>query len=181
MGTTQQLRRLALGAIHIAVCTLFLTAGPVGAASGSKESPQVFGYLENAMIMPAGFLLKAKLDTGADHSSVHAKIVERFKKNGEPWITFDVESIDGREVRLSEPVFRTASVKRLVGKPQKRPVVMLTICVGKIKRRVEVNLMDRTKLKYNLLIGRSFMSGYMAVDPAKRFTKKPSCIGGEAQ
>ncbi len=181
MGTTQQLRRLALGAIHIAVCTLFLTAGPVGAASGLKESPQVFGYFENAMIMPAGFLLKAKLDTGADHSSVHAKIVERFKKNGEPWITFDVESIDGREVRLSEPVFRTASVKRLVGKPQKRPVVMLTICVGKIKRRVEVNLMDRTKLKYNLLIGRSFMSGYMAVDPAKRFTKKLSCIGGEAQ
>ena len=181
MGMMQRIQQLALGAGHIAACALFMATGPVDAASGTKESPQVFGYLENAMIMPAGLLLKAKLDTGADHSSVHAKIVERFTKDGQSWITFDVESVDGREVRLSEPVFRTASVKRLVGKPQKRPVVMLTICVGKINRRVEVNLMDRTKLKYNLLIGRSFMSGYMAVDPAKRFTKKPNCTGGEAQ
>jgi hypothetical protein len=181
MGTLRKFRWLAPSAIGLAFCSVLPAAGSAGQARAAQEPPQVFGYLENAMILPAGFLLKAKLDTGADHSSVHAKIIERSVKNGEPWVTFDVESVDGREIRLTEPVFRTAFVKRLVGKPHQRPVVMLTICVGKIKRRVEVNLMDRTKLKYNLLIGRSFMSGYMAVNPAKRFTKKPNCGVGESQ
>lgn len=165
----------ALRTISHAVVLMVVIGATAARGDAAGTLPASVGFLENALIMPHGFLLKAKLDTGADNSSVHAEIIERYTRDGKPWIIFDVESVDGREVRLTLPVFRTTRIKRHAGKPQTRPVVIMIICVGSVKRQVQVNLVDRSRLKYNLLIGRSFMSGYMTVDPAKRFTMEPSC------
>ncbi len=146
--------------------------------AGSNDLP-VFGYLENALIQPQAFPIRAKLDTGADNSSAHATMFERFERDGKPWIAFTVESIDGRELRMEKPVVRTARIKRHSGKPQLRSVVSMRVCVGNISREVQVNLVDRSKLKYNLLVGRSFMSGHLLVDPSKQFTSEPHCTGND--
>ena len=135
----------------------------------------VFGYLEKVLIEPQAFPMQAKLDTGADNSSLNANIIERFERDGKPWIAFVVESIDGRELRLEKPVIRTARIKSHLGKAQSRPVVEIGFCIGGISRSVPVSLVDRTKFKYNLLIGRSFAAGHMLIDPSKKFTTAPNC------
>jgi hypothetical protein len=128
--------------------------------------------------MPSRFPIKAKLDTGADNSSIHAQVTAEFERNGKPWIAFDVESVDGRKIGFERQVIRTVRIKRHAGESQRRPVVRLTFCVGDIARDVEVNLVNRAKLKYNLLIGRSFMAGQLLVDSALKFTTEPTCTRG---
>ncbi len=160
--------RAMLAATLVCVCW----AGP---AMADQSHPPVFGFLEDALLMPQGFPIKAKLDTGADNSSVNAEIIERYKKSGQQWIAFVVESIDGRKLRLERPVLRITKIKRHGGKADRRPVVSLAICLGDITRDVPVNLVDRSQYTYNLLIGRSFMAGSLVVDPARQFTIKPRC------
>ena len=162
-------KRLSLSLVF---CTLALPSGRAAAGDGH---PPMFGYLEDALLLPQGFPIKAKLDTGADNSSVNAEVVRRFERDGKQWLVFVVESIDGRKLELERQVLRTARIKRHDGKAQRRPVVLLTICIGNIAEDVPVNLVDRTKYTYNLLIGRSFMAKRVVVDPGRQFTTKPNC------
>ena len=135
----------------------------------------IFGYLETAKILPQSSPIKAKLDTGADHSSIHAADIAHSKRNGTLWVRFVIKSDDGRTLKLDRQVIRTAHIKRPGGKAQARPVVMMAICIGNLSHEVQVNLVDRSVLNYDLLIGRSFMSGHLLVDPSQQFTTEPTC------
>ena len=59
----------------------------------------------------------------------------------------------------------------------KRPVVDLEMCLGNVKRTVEVNLTDRSSFNYPLLIGAKALREFgAAVNPARRYTAdKPDC------
>ena len=59
----------------------------------------------------------------------------------------------------------------------KRPVVDLDLCLGNVKRTVEVNLTDRSHFNYPLLIGAKALREFgAAVNPARRYTAdKPDC------
>lgn len=135
----------------------------------------VFGYLEQAVILPEGFPIRAKLDTGADGSSLDATDMRRFRRNGESWVAFTVSSLDGREIRMEKRVLRFVRIRQHSGKPSKREVVSVSICVGGISRETEVNLTDRTQFAYNLLVGRDFMAGKLLVDPSREFLTRPDC------
>ncbi len=53
-----------------------------------------------------------------------------------------------------------------MGTNQKRPVVNLELCLAGISKNVQVNLVNRTGYDYQLLLGRSFLSGNFVVDPS---------------
>ena len=61
--------------------------------------------------------------------------------------------------------------------PTHRPVIELELCLGDVKRTVEVNLTDRSNFNYPLLIGAKALREFgAAVNPARRFTAgKPGC------
>ncbi len=132
------------------------------------------GWVENVRIGP-GVVLAAKLDTGADHSSLHASRIEFFERGGRAFVNFTIEDNQavGRTIELS--VLRTAKIKQHSGRFDQRPVVMMRICVGTTARDAEVNLVDRAFLEYPMLIGRSFMKDVIVVDPALTFTIEPNC------
>lgn len=157
--------------------TLFICvfAGILGAARVATADKAVLGYLENAQIFPGAFPMEAKLDTGADNSSVHARISRRWKKGGVAWVSFTIENKAGATLKLEKPVERTARVRQHFGPVDKRVVVLLDLCVGSVRRTVQVNLVDRKSFRYKLLIGRSFMANHIVVDPAARFTTAPAC------
>lgn len=92
---------------------LALALAPATAAAEGQLP--VFGYLEDALLMPQGFPIKAKLDTGADNSSVNARVVRDFERDGKKWIAFVIESLDGRQLELERPILRTARIKRHEG------------------------------------------------------------------
>lgn len=136
---------------------------------------QLLGYLENAVIYPGALPMEAKLDTGADHSSLDARLLKRKRTPGGEWIVFEIENKAGAKARLERPVIRVARIRRHDDKTEERPVVMLDICLGNVKRTVEVNLANRKRLSYKMLIGRSFLAGNTIIDPNRTFTTKPAC------
>ena len=137
---------------------------------------RVVGLIEKVSVYPEKLIFYAKLDTGARHSSLNADRLQLFKRNGKDWVRFSVVDRKKKEMTLERPVLRLAKVKQRDGKLQERPVVAMNLCIGRIVKNVEVNLVDRTHFIYPLLIGRSYLKGEFAVDPAEKFTTKPNCV-----
>lgn len=136
---------------------------------------QVAGWIENVIIFPGNIQIKAKLDTGARHSSLNARNIQEIQRNGEPWIRFEVTNWEGRTVSFEQKIIRTAKIKEHHGQSQERAVTRIGICLGKTFKEVEVNLVDRSKFNYQMLIGRSFLRDSFIVDPSKTFLLEPQC------
>ena len=158
--------------------TIFCAQPPHVFASTDAREKHIIGWIEEVMILPEDVSLPAKIDTGADHSSLNAIHSIEFMKDNEKWIRFSI-SLKGNETQtLEKRIVRFTRIKRKGAPGQKRPVVLFNLCVGTLyKTNVPVNLADRSKYKYPMLIGRSFLKGSAVVDANLTFTQSPSCMG----
>ncbi len=152
-----------------------------GLGSETMSQKIVAGIVEPVAIGASRFVVDAKLDTGADSCSLHARNIQTFDRNGGKWIRFDVESRDRRTETLEAPLVRTAEIKRGTGTAPLRPVIHLRLCLGKIQREVEVNLTDRGRFKYPALIGRNFLAGFVVVDSERERMTQPDCSPAPSQ
>lgn len=134
-----------------------------------------FGYAEEVLLMEGSIRLKAKLDTGADHSSVHAPEYRIFEKDGRTWVRFTVAGENGRAAHFERPMIYMARIKQRSSPNAVRPVVMMKICLGDRVETAAVNLADRSGLTYPMLIGRSLLETGILVDSSKQFTTPPDC------
>lgn len=155
-----------------AISTLVLAL----AGSAVAAEPDIFGWAEPVVLVETGFELEAKLDTGADTSSLDAIDIRRFRRKGKSWVRFTVEG-HGRddEVRLERPLLRRVRIKRHDGDSQLRSVVSLTVCLGDHQRKVEFSLIDRSEFDYPVLLGRSALAGIAIVDPDETNLSEPDC------
>ncbi len=145
------------------------------AATASGGNKQIVGWVEKARISPGNIVLPAKMDSGADNSSLNVPDFAEFERDGETWVRFELANPTGRKTVIERKLVRVAKIKRHGGSRQKRPVVLMGICVGNYYRQVEVNLVDRSNFKYPLLIGRSFMRDKILIDPSAQYTLEPAC------
>lgn len=145
------------------------------ATAAEKEGPPVAGWVERAMLFPDGVILHAKLDTGAETTSINAAGHRLFKRDGKRMVRFSLTSRGEKTLELERPVVRVATIKRLFGIRQKRPVIELDICIGPVRKTVEVTLVDRTGLDYQLLIGRNFLGNELLVSAGKTYRLPPNC------
>lgn len=142
------------------------------------EKLVVLGWVEEAMLRHSKRLkVHAKLDTGADTSSIHAENLERFQKSGEDWVRFKVSNRYGETAWFERKIRRVAEIKRKRGSPHVRPVVKLGICVGQFREVVEFTLVDRSNFSSIALIGRNFLAGKILVDSSDSYTAEPDCDG----
>ena len=144
-------------------------------ATFSMDSLTKAGWIEKVRIFPGKLVMKAKLDTGARTSSIHAEEVTRFERDGKPWVRFTVKDEHGKIKELEREIHRIVKIKRHKQKPAERPVVFLGICLGDTYRKTEVNLADRSNYEYDLLIGRVFMDEYFTIDPSSKYLLKSTC------
>ncbi|CAM3640756.1 ATP-dependent zinc protease [Pseudomonas wadenswilerensis] len=160
---------------------LSLLALPVMAAE-----PTLYGRYEYIKLPEVGGqTFKAKMDTGALTASLSAKDIERFTRDGEDWVRFRVATKDADGKVYEHKLARISKIKNRADEDEdgegaeisKRPVVDLELCLGDVKRTVEVNLTDRSSFNYPLLIGAKALREFKAaVNPARRFTAdKPDC------
>jgi hypothetical protein len=158
-----------------------LAAGLLPHAAFARErSKTIFGYVERVVISDQGFSLKAKLDSGAETTSLDARNIHRFRRRGERYVRFDVPDPEtGQMVTLERPLARTVRIRQHSGPPIQRPVVYMWLCLGHLMQRVEVNLTPRSDFIYPLLIGRSAMRGSIIIDPELTFTSQPRCDPAE--
>lgn len=153
--------------------TLALFA-PYHACYGKEKV--TIGWVEKIRIYPAELVFNAKVDTGARNSSIHAKNIEDFERDGQAWVRFDVVNQKEESVTLELPLLRQATIKRHFGKRQYRHVVMLGICLGNIYKETEVTLVDREGFLYDMLLGRSYLKGNFIIDLSETFTSSPTCV-----
>ncbi len=152
--------------------TLFISFSLVLYLPASSAQIMV-GWLEPVTIIlnSQELSLQAKIDSGADNSSIHASKIKRFEKNNESWVKFT--TING--IVIEAPIYREAKIKtKLIGFNY-RPVILMDICLGGVERKIEVNLINRKHLTKPFLIGRSALSGFI-IDPIQtQLTCEMSC------
>jgi hypothetical protein len=144
--------------------------------SAAAQGPTIVGWIEPIQLDTGGVRLTAKLDTGADVSSLHVSNLKRITREDGEWVVFDVVGADQRRVTLERKVKRVARVRNAAG-VQERPTILLGICLGDIYRTSEVNLTDRSHLNVPFLVGRSFLAERFAVDSSRTHTVQPACTG----
>lgn len=135
----------------------------------------VIGYLETVQIGERKISLNAKIDSGADHSSIHVIDAKPYKKNGKNWIRFKVLDNEGRYYLFDKRVVREVYIKRKNQTSQKRAVVIFGMCLAGVFKTVEVNLSNRSNFRQLMLVGRSYLHGYFLIDVSKQYLSTPDC------
>lgn len=161
---------------------LLLSATALPAAAQTPE--RVFGWIEKGLIQPENIPVKMKLDTGALTSSLDAKDLQRFERDGDEWVRFKVELTDGDTGKLVDSPFERRVVRNVklrgAGGAERRPVVMMQICIGKRIYDEEFSLKNRSKMNYPVLIGRRTLGRLGLVDVSRTFTVDPKCARSNA-
>ncbi|MGI9388377.1 MAG: ATP-dependent zinc protease family protein [Methyloligellaceae bacterium] len=135
----------------------------------------VIGFIETVRITAAKLDVNAKIDSGARTSSIDARRIEPFMRDGAQWVRFTLHGDADQSRRMEHPVRRVARIKRVGAASQKRYVVMLGLCVGSFYRVSEVNLTDRSRMRYRMILGRHYMMERFLIDPAALFLTEPNC------
>jgi len=142
-------------------------------SSIANSDMKVIGAIENVYIPSVDIVQKARIDTGATLTSIHAIATKYFEKDAQKWVTFTMEDSDKNLIEQTLPVVKIIHVKRGIEyKKQKRYVVKMCITLGDITKIVDVSLNNRTNMKYPILIGRNFLKGDAIVDVSQKFVTK---------
>lgn len=163
--------RLLLRCFPLFLCLSLLL--PTATLAKDRELA-IYGWLEEATLGSGELTIRAKLDTGADNSSLNAPDYEIFDKDDEEWVRFTVTNQDDMEYTFEKKIVREARIRSASG-TNRRPVVKMDVCVGEVLRSVEVNLADRSDLSYQMLIGRSYLKDRILVDSGEEFSRDPDC------
>lgn len=127
--------------------------------------------------------IKAKIDTGARSSSLHAFDIEKFDHDGEPWVEFKVHPLQ-HEDRTTVPCKARIKDYRQVtdsgGHHSMRYVIETTICIGEEHFSAEMTLAGRSEMMFRMLVGRTAMQNRYIVDPGRSYcvSQNPPKISG---
>ena len=143
---------------------------------GGAADKITVGEVEEVVLMPWGVKLPARIDTGAATSSLDARGLKVKNNVAE----FKLPKRYGGALEIRLPVIQWQSIRGADFK-EKRPVVELTFCMGPKLLRVEVNLNDRSTVKYPLILGRNALKDYFIVDCERSYCLPPTCPEGSSK
>jgi len=115
--------------------------------------------------------IKAKVDTGANLATLHARNLRVRKKEGVKFIYFDIPPLPGKKknrIRKGE-LLGYKRIKSSDGVIEKRPYIKTTMKLDGILKKIEITLTDRTTMDFHMLIGRKALGKRWLVDPSKSF------------
>lgn len=116
--------------------------------------------------------LRAKVDTGAKTSALHAFEVTPFEKDGEEWVRFRIhprKSMPDLEHTCEAKVHDKRTVKESGGHREKRYVIKSRVYIGTWHWDIEMTLTDRDSMNFVMLLGRQALAGAYTVDSASSF------------
>jgi len=147
-------------------------------AEAKEQKPRVIiGRVEWVVLQDVHLRMKARIDTGAGVSSLHAKILEIKQTPEGERVRFQVQDAKGATKTMERPIVDWLNIK-VMGSDERsrRPVVRLDICLGGKKLEGRVNLNDRSSYLYPMLIGRNLLkTGKFLVDPGAIYLQDPGC------
>jgi hypothetical protein len=153
-----------------------LTGGPL------STNREILGWREWLALPELGIKrIKAKVDTGARTSCLHAFFVEVFRKQGRQRVRFGVHPLQQRS-DIAKVCEADLLDRRVVsdsgGHRERRCVIETDILIGTQKKRIELTLTDRDTMKFRMLLGRKALEDAFLVDSAASYlVGKPKAKG----
>lgn len=116
--------------------------------------------------------IKAKVDTGARTSSLHAFGLERFERDGRPMVRFEAHPLQ-RDASVTVPVevelVDRRKVRSSTGTQTLRPVIETDLRLMEERWPIEITLIRRDLMGFRLLLGRQALRRRVLVDPGRSF------------
>ncbi len=155
--------RVLFSAVLLVACVLF-----AGGMAYSEEKTSI-GVAEEVILLPWQVRIPARIDTGALMTSLDAR--ELTVTDGVAEFRLP-EKYGGTKISL--PVVEWKKVRSASG-TQRRPVVEMEVCVGSRALLAKVNLSNRAKMKYPMIVGRNILEQGFVVDCLCANILKPTC------
>ncbi len=143
-----------------------------------KRPKPVLGWREWLKIPELGIVgIKAKVDTGARSSSMHAENIEIYERDGSRFVGFELEHssdviLSTPPSRVELPLFDLRWITSSNGHRQKRPIVRPLIDLGGQSWPIEMSLGPRGSMGFPMLLGREAVRRRFVVDPGRSFVEK---------
>jgi hypothetical protein len=148
-----------------------VAAGKTLPQTAGKLNLPIVGGVERVYVNPPGFLYEARIDTGAESSSIHAENIQLVERDSKKYVLFSLRNPETNElVELERRLERTVLIKQKAAESERRYVVKLWLTLGDIKEIVEVTLSNRADFSYSLLVGRNLLTDTAIVDVSRRHT-----------
>lgn len=119
--------------------------------------------------------IKAKIDTGAKTSSLHAFDIEPYKKGRQTYVRFLVHPLQADtsiDIICHAPVIDIRGVMSSNAHVEERFVIKSTLYMGNREWEIELTLSNRDPLRYRMLLGREALRSKVLIDPAKSLRTK---------
>lgn len=116
--------------------------------------------------------IKARVDSGAKTSSLHAFNIRRFEENGKEYVNFDIHPVQNNRKIITScraEVVDRRNVKSSSGEKERRHVIKTSIMIGDESWDIEVTLTNRDSMGYRMLLGREAMGDNVLIDPNSSF------------
>lgn len=132
----------------------------------------IVGELEWVYFSVVDEHFRARVDSGATTSSLSAKHIVEFERDGENWVRFQllhqVTDLDGREIEAK--IERTVRIRQSSSDTtERRHVVQLSMHLGKLHQMAEFTLADRSDMDYPILLGREFLQDITLIDVGQTY------------
>ena len=136
----------------------------------------VVGWQERVDLPLLGLTnLKAKIDTGARTSALHATDIVTFERHGVPWVRFHTRfDDDAHDTDVECPIHDRRDIKNTSGIPEERIVIRTKFRIEKRLWKIDLSLTERTEMEFRMIVGRTALRRHpILVDPSKRNLTTP--------
>ena len=150
--------------------------GEVAGQPLTDLSYTLVGWREWVSLSSAGVRwMKAKIDTGARTSALHAFDMEEFEQDGDRWVRYSVhpwQRSDDDAVEVRSQVVDQRLVRSSNGQEEERLVVVLDVRLAGLVVPAEVTLSRRDEMGFRMLIGRQALAQGFLVDSSRSYAGK---------
>ncbi len=138
-----------------------------------EPAPLILGRREWVALPDLGlFAIKAKVDTGARTSALHAEAIETFVPASAPRVRFLIHPLLEKPemaVWCEAELLGVREVTSSIGERENRFIISTRLSVGEREWPIELGLTNRGGLAHRMLLGRQAIQPGMLVDPARSF------------